>query len=268
MHSLSALPRFLKMLADTRRVRAQLLPALCVVFPTCGRILLDGRVGRETILAVTIFMAVGGPWFLAQVIHACGQRRMRQLFRLEGGRPAVRMLRHRDRTVDPITKQAWRRCLAGQWGIRLPRRIDERRDPEKADEIYAHAVEYCERCIGDRTTRPGLWEAAVERDLLINGLALRWPGLIAAISAAVNRCVDGGSITIGLRPQLEVAASMSLHPVSNGIVMILAALMALVWLFFFTPDRARVAARSFDLHLLQFGARDVTCVRADAAFLP
>ena len=78
-------------------------------------------------------------------------------------------MRKGDRTIDPITKQAWRRCLADQWGIRLPRRIDERRDPEKADEIYAHAVECCERCIGDRTTRPGLWEAAVERDLLING---------------------------------------------------------------------------------------------------
>jgi hypothetical protein len=73
-----------------------------------------------------------------------------------------------------------------------------------------------------------------------------------------------GRITIGLRPQLELAASMSLHPVSNGIEMILAALMALVWLFFFTPDRARVAAGSFDLHLLEFGARDTSSARSAA----
>ena len=112
---LSPLSAILRVATDTYRLRAQLLPALLVVLPWFAILFpnhpLDPRrmlVTATLALGVGSLWPVGLMWFLGLVVHACGYRRRRQLFRGRGQRPAIRMLRHRDPTVDPATKQAWR----------------------------------------------------------------------------------------------------------------------------------------------------------------
>jgi hypothetical protein len=73
---------------------------------------------------------------------------------------------------------------------------------------------------------------------------------MTAIGAVLWTCVDHTSLSFGLRPRLELAAFVSLHLGSASFVLV-SVVMALAWIFFFTPDRARSAAWSYDLHLLE-----------------
>lgn len=261
MQSISALVRLLLVTTDTYRLRAQLLPAGLAVLPLFGVLLGEHRVDPgKTLLPAVLFMSVGGTWFLGQVIHACGQKRLRQLFRSRGGRPAIRMLRHRDRTVDRMTKQTWHERLSGQWGIHFPTRAEEDLDPAGADATYQRAVACCERHTWNRIAFPALRQESIECEFLMNGLALRWMGLITAAAAVMWTCVAHSSVSIGLRPRLELAASVSLNLESASIVLV-SVLMALAWLFFFTPDRARSAAGSYDLHLLESGVTNIENAR-------
>lgn len=235
---------------DTSRVRSQLLLAVLIALPWCADSLLRWEIGSHRMLALTtLFISIRGAWFVGILVQACGRRHMRRLFRRRGGRPAVRMLRHRDRTVDPATKQAWHEQLRHRLGIRLPSADEEQVGPTTADRMYERAVNHYESQTLDHITNPSLWRQSIESEFLINGFALRWIGLSSAVSAVVWTCIDRGSIGIGLQPRLEMTASVSLNVESVAVVFVSAS-VALIWLFF-TPARARSAAKSYDLHLLQ-----------------
>ena len=268
MQSVSALSRLLRVATDIYRLRAQLLPALLVVLPWFAILFPNHPLDpRRMLVTATLALGVGGlwsvglMWFLGLVVHACGHRRRRQLFRGRGQRPAIRMLRHRDPTVDPATKQAWREQLARRWSVRLPTQAEERAHPAKADTMYERAVTCCERHTLDHIASPALWQECLECEFLMNGLALRWIGLASAAAAALCACIDRSSMNIKLQPRWEITASLSLSSETATAVLISASL-ALAWLYFFTPKRARSAARSYDLHLLESAATDIKPHRA------
>ena len=250
MQILSKLPRWVLTAMDASRVRAQVLLAVLIALPWCVDLPLHWGIDSRRMLALTtLFISIRGAWFVGLLVQTCGRRRMRQLFRCRGARPAIRMLRHRDRTVDPVTKQAWHEQLSRRLGIRLPTANDEQVDPATADAMYERAVNHYERQTLDRITSPALWRQSIESEFLINGWALRWIGLSSAASAVVWTCIDRGSIGIGLRPWFATTAPVSLN-VESATIVLVSASVALIWLFF-TPARARSAAKSYDLHLLE-----------------
>ena len=250
MQSVSSLLRLLQAATDRHCVRTQVWPALLTLLPVFA-VLIEARgVSPNGIaLASTVFIGVGGTGMLSLVIEDCGRRRARKLFRRCGGRPGVQMLRHRNTTLDQETKRRLHAYLAQRLGIQLPTPSEERRNPVAADKIYQRAMVGCECCSPDRLSFPLLWQHKIAREFLINGLAVRWLGFTGATSVMLWACVGRSSMSIEEQPGPELIASLSLHLGSLD-VMLVSLSMAVTWLFFFTPHRARSAAWSYDELLL------------------
>jgi len=78
-----------------------------------------------------------------QVGRDQGKKKEPGLFALWGGKPTTRILRHRDATLDPVTRKRYHerlRLLVP--GIRIPTAKQEAEDPEAADGVYESCVSY------------------------------------------------------------------------------------------------------------------------------
>jgi hypothetical protein len=160
------------------------------------------------------------------------------------------MLRHRNTTVDEITKKYWHAQYAARLNTEFPTRAEELLDYEGADAKYASAVAWSERHTRDPTRFRMLWRHRTEYEFLLNCLALRWIGFTAAAGTLVWACTCGGSVSVGIRSGWHLVAFVSLQPGSVSVIL-LSALMSLTWLFFFTPRRVRSAAWAYDRHLIE-----------------
>jgi hypothetical protein len=251
MHGLSPLLKLLQAMTDRHRLCTQVWPALLTLLPVFAALIKERWVSPNGIALVsTVFIGVGGTGMLSLVMQDCGRRRAHKLFRRCGGRPGVEMLRHWNTTVDRETKRGLRAHLTQRLGIRLPTPTEERRNPAAADKSYQRAVVGCECRSPDRLSFPLLWQHKTASEFLINGLAARWLGFTIATSVMLWTCLSHSSMSIEEQPRLELIASLSLHFGSLS-VMLVSLLMAVTWLFFFTPHRAVSAAWSYDELLLE-----------------
>lgn len=251
MQSVQTLLRLLPAMTDLHGVRARLWPALLVLMPVLAQIREIHPGDRDQILEVTGLLALCGiPWVLAQIAHGLGSACQQKLRRTWGVRPAVRMLRHRDTTVDEMTKKSWHAHYASRLKTPFPTPEEELLDYEGADKKYACAVAWSERHTRDRTIFRVLWRHQTEYEFLLNCLALRWIGLFAAAGTLVWACTCKGSVSVAIQSGWHLVAFVSLQRGSASVILP-SVLISLAWLFFFTPRRVRSAAWSYDRHLIE-----------------
>jgi hypothetical protein len=212
---------------------------------------------------VGLFAICGGSWVLGQFVQSLGQRKQEFLRLRWGGRPAILLMRHQDPTVAAFIKKAWHQKYAAHLNVPFPTAAEERRQPAHADATYAQAASWSECHTEDRTKFRTLWQCRAQYEFFLNGLAFRGIGLTIAIFCAVCACLKSGGVTFGSHPEWELSASMSLRPGSAAVVAV-SVLMASIWIFWFTEDRVRANARSYDWQLLEIGGEPhITVPRFD-----
>src|SRR4051812_45725115 len=103
----------LEKVTDPYERKARVYPALLTLFPVIAMVLLLYG-GYETPLTavLTTGASCGGIYLISNVCREFGKRLEIKLFAAWGGKPSTQMLRHRDRTIDRITKQRYHSFLA------------------------------------------------------------------------------------------------------------------------------------------------------------
>jgi hypothetical protein len=123
---------------DTYERKARLYPALILIAPvvTTGAAVLRVKMSvLESLAAVVV--AYGGAFLLSQLARDAGKKREEGLFKKWGGVPSVAIFRHRDRTLDAITKARYHARLAALVeGTKAPTIAEERADATAADRVY------------------------------------------------------------------------------------------------------------------------------------
>lgn len=100
-----------------------------VLFPT---LVSDLRNGTASVLAVGCLL-----YLLSSVARSRGKLAERHLLERWGGWPTTVFLRHRDASIDPITKARYHAALAVVANIpALPTAAEELATPEEADHVY------------------------------------------------------------------------------------------------------------------------------------
>lgn len=80
-------------------------------------------------------------YFLASIARSRGKFAEAKLLKAWGGWPTTLLLRHRDRTIDKVTKARYHRALSKLCdGLKFPSEPDETNAPDDADEIYRSAT--------------------------------------------------------------------------------------------------------------------------------
>ena len=133
-----------KLVADPYNRRARLQPALLSILPIAAvALILFPALESKVPLIAGIITYFGGVAWLTQFGRDRGKLLEKKLFDHWGGLPSVVLLRHRDPTINKVTKERYHAFLSANMpGHSLPSSEDETKSPNTADESYASATDW------------------------------------------------------------------------------------------------------------------------------
>jgi hypothetical protein len=233
--------------------QARLYPALLALLPLLALVtLLYGPKASALTGVLTIAVSCGGLFLMTNLCRELGKRLQEKLYREWGGKPTTQLLRHRDSTIESVTKRRYHAFLAAKINATFPDREQEESKPESADETYQSGA----RWLADHT-RP---ENGKQFDLLFreniaygfrrNALGTKPFGLVVAVASLLWVLAKENVISGATRRIIDFTA---LGRMSDAAVASLAVstVMLLAWLLFFTKSSVRSAAFTYAEMLLR-----------------
>jgi len=122
---------------------ARLYPALLGLLPLVVLVMvLYGPKATALTAAVTVAVSCGGLYMTTNLSRELGKRLEERLFREWGGKPTTQLLRHRDNTIEGVTKCRYHAFLANKINVPFPNKDQEASNPAAADEVYQSGVRW------------------------------------------------------------------------------------------------------------------------------
>jgi len=126
---------------DEYDLRARIFPALVVSLPVVACVYTVIPAARSmTGFGLGGLLEASALYFIARIARDKGAKAQKRLFKEWGGLPSTLFLRHRDGTIDPLTKARYKVCLAKLTGLEFPSESAEEALPDVADSTYASSV--------------------------------------------------------------------------------------------------------------------------------
>jgi hypothetical protein len=174
-------------LPDAYTVRARLYPALIGVIPAILLAILAVPWGKAVLPQVGAVVGVGVLFCaFADLARRFGKRIEQSVYDHMGGKPSVAVLRHRDDTMDAVSKAKYCAFLAKSIGEKAPTEALEKADPKAADDFY----ERCGRWLREHTRDTKKFKVLFEENMTYgfrrNLFGLKWPALVQDILVAVT----------------------------------------------------------------------------------
>jgi hypothetical protein len=238
----------LQKIGDTYERKARLYPALLALVPVLGVAVGLYGLALQLEQGVIAFVAgIGGFYLLANIVRETGKRLEGQLYAEWGGAPTTQLQRHRDATIDSVTKRARHQFLSTKLGIPFPDAAAEAADPRAADDAYAAGTRWLIEHTRDRHRFGLLFNENVGYGYRRNALGLK-PFAIAICVLSIGWVLWSQRV-ISLDGWSSTAAAW----MSRGSLLSLATstVLLLVWIFFFTKRTVRTAAFSYADMLLR-----------------
>lgn len=169
---------------DIYNLKARLVPAIVATAPALALAVMLvtwrdlGLTDAVIVVAVTALLVV-----FADLARRFGKRVESGIHKELGGKPSTTLLRHRDDTLDPMTKNRYRTYLARRVGETAPTAEDEKNSPAQADAFYERCIHWLIEKTRDATKFSILFNENVTYGFRRNIYGLRWFGL--AVNAAV-----------------------------------------------------------------------------------
>lgn len=232
---------------------ARLYPALLALLPLLALImLLYGPTATALTGAVTVAVSCGGLYLTTNLCRELGKRLEEKLYCTWGGKPTTQLLRHRDPTIEGVTKRRYHAFLAGKINVPFPDRDQEASDPAAADNVYQSGVRWLLN-----HTRPDdgkkfdlIFKENVAYGFRRNALGVKPFGLaVAVVSLLWVLVIEGVFLNPGHR-FIDLAA-LSRMPEPATASLVVSTVMIVVWLLFFTRSSARTAAFTYAETLLR-----------------
>ena len=130
-------------LMDSYDRKARLNPVLLAIIPPVGVLvgLYAVRLQAQTAL-VGLLATFGIFYLLTSICRNLGKRLENSLYKSWGGKPTTQLLRHRDNTIDPITKKRYHTFLSQKIKTKFPTEDQELKKQNMADNVYSSAIEW------------------------------------------------------------------------------------------------------------------------------
>lgn len=224
---------------DTYTRRGRLYPALLIALPLGLATLVwfpDGVTGWATFWGLIVWS--GGTALIAQIGRDWGRNKQAQLFRLWGGKPTTRMLRHRDAPNKVTLERRHNKLQQLLPELNMPTLEEEQSEPERADEIYDAGITFLREQTRDKEKFHLVFEENCNYGFRRNLWGMKTLGIISAavgtLAVIVHLWVNGIST-----PPLAV------------IIGAVNSLFLLGWWLWITPDWVRTAGEAYAERLLE-----------------
>lgn len=232
---------------------ARLYPALLALLPLFAIImLLYGPKATALTGIITVAVSCGGLYLTTNLCRELGKRVEERLYREWGGKPTTQLLRHRNTVIESVTKRRYHAFLVSRINEPFPDKDQEAANPAAADDIYASGV----RWLLNQTRAEGsknfdlIFKENIAYGFRRNALGVKPFGLVVAIGCLLWVLLVE-RVFFGLNQRLVDLAAFTRMPEPAVVSLIVATVMIIVWLLFFTKASARTAAFTYAETLLR-----------------
>lgn len=233
----------LEKVTDAYERQARLWPALLALLPLI--VLVELMYASEVSLisnAILVASSCGGLYLMTNICRDMGKRLEPKLYETWGGKPTTQLLRHKDKTIDDVTKRRYHAFLAGKINEPFPDLEKEIADPASADSVYQSAVRWLLNQTRDTEKFSLLLKENIAYGFRRNALGVKPIGLVICFGSLAWVLLSEGGVNLN---------SLSTMP-NNAMVSLLASsVMMMVWVFFFTKVNTRTAAFTYAETLLR-----------------
>lgn len=196
--------------------QARLYPALLCLLPVVAvAVGVYGAAFSVNKGLVTLVASFGGIYFLISLARDSGKRLEPGLFTKWGGKPTTQALRHRDRTIDAVTKKSYHEFLGKHLDVKFPSADEESRDPEGADNMYEAGVRWLLEKTRDKGKFPFVFNENVSYGFRRNCLGLRPLGMIGSLigifwTLGAMHVLTSGGVSLQRLESADTGAKVSL----------------------------------------------------------
>lgn len=227
---------------------ARLYPSLLCLLPVVAVAAgVYGTVLSLNSALVTLVTSFGGLFLLMSVSRDLGKRLEPGLYAAWGGKPTTQLLRHRDSTLDPVTKKRFHGFLEKHLDVTFPTVEEEAADPLHADGVYQSGTQWLLGKTRDRSKFPFVFKENVNYGFRRNCLGLRPVGLLMALLAAAWTLAVSGVLSAAGMSVTKIAAAT----IGAKVALVVALGMAFVWAFLITRGSVRRVAFAYADMLLR-----------------
>lgn len=194
---------------DRYTVSARFLPAAVIATPLALAVFTWAPFDMGlTKGAAAVFVMTALAYILSHPTRDAGRKLEERLWPAWGGAPSITLLRHREPTIDPITKARYHSALVSLNAVpSLPTPETELLEPDAADQAYAAASTWLRGQTRDRKAFPLVFEENVNYGYQRNLLACRAWGLAACALGLLSTVI---AIWFGRQPIAEIVMTLLL----------------------------------------------------------
>jgi hypothetical protein len=239
---------------DPYERQARLYPALLALLPLLAMIgLLYAPAATALASIVTVAVSCGGLYFMTSVCREFGKRLEDRLYGEWGGKPSTQLLRHRDRTIESVTKQRYHAFLAAKIGQAFPDSEQETQNPEKADDLYQSGVRWLLNHSRPDDTKKFdlLFKENISYGFRRNALGIKPMGLMITAGCLLWVLMRQMFIFFPSAHSFNDIGALWHLPENVAASLMVSAAMLAAWLFFFTKASVRTAAFTYAEMLLR-----------------
>jgi hypothetical protein len=238
-----------KGLVDPYDRTARLYPGLLVVLPISVVVIClygSGHPWATSSVSALGFCGVG--YAIGRLARDAGKQRQESLFAKWGGSPTTQLLRHRDTTFDPLTKQRYHAYLGSGVQMGLPTVEQENSDPAAADLAYRAATVWLISRTRNTKTFPLVFKENIAFGFQRNSLGVRHLGIVAAAMCMLWVLAHGHQVN-GAKPFLHL--DLERLSGSETLALAISGLALLYWVFYVGEGAARRTAFAYAERLVQ-----------------
>lgn len=216
---------------DPYERKARIFPGLLVVLPLLVPVI--AVFGPKNPLMTAVVGLIGGCgaiYAMGSIARGRGKAVEERLVSKWGGMPTTIMLRHRDRTLESSSRNAYHELFRTRLGITLPTAAEESANPDQADDAYKGAVRRLREATRGKT-HSLLLKENIAYGFHRNMLGVRpWGWLTSSLGIAIGLVMSGAIV---LRPTLSLELEALLQPsLSVGLTVGIALTMLIGWFHF------------------------------------
>lgn len=226
-------------LFDRYERQARLYPAFLASAPLLAIGIGVYGVAFEPKAGLVALLATSGiVYLLATISRELGKRMENELFASWGGKPTTQILRHRDETIDGVTKARYHSFLAKKIRTPFPTPEGEFADPAAADAVYASGARWLLDQTRDTASFPLLFKELISYGFRRNCLGLK-PIAIAVSVLSLIWLLFAHDVISSTGFDMNLLATL---PMQARVVGLVNLALLFVWIFIISRRTVRTAA--------------------------